>query len=63
MTASCHILVISYINTRGQQFAIEMKCIGKPICLTKLIHKLLFCLKRSAKTLFFLTKWDRYNKK
>ncbi len=39
---SCHIWVISSINTRGLQSATEMKCIGKPICLTKQIHKLLF---------------------
>ncbi len=30
------------LNKRWQQFATEIKCIGKPICLTKLIHKLLF---------------------
>ncbi len=38
----CHIWVISSINTRGQQCATEIKCIGKPICLTKLIHKLIW---------------------
>ncbi len=32
----------SSITTRGQQCATEMKYIRKPICLTKLIHKLLF---------------------
>ncbi len=40
--ASFHIWVISSVNTRGQQCATEMKCIGKPICLTKLIHKRYF---------------------
>ncbi len=40
--ASCHIWIISFINRRGQQCATEMKCIGKPICLTQPIHKLLF---------------------
>ncbi len=35
-------VIISSINTRGQQCTTEMKCIGKPLCLTKLIHKLLF---------------------
>ncbi len=33
---------ISSINTREHQYATEMKCIGKRMCLTKLIHKLLF---------------------
>ncbi len=37
-----------------------MKCIGKLICLTKLIHTLLFLDKLRAKTSFW-TKWDRYN--
>ncbi len=38
-------------------------CIGKPICLTKLMHKLFFfVLKARAKTSFW-TKWDRYNMK
>ncbi len=39
---SCLICVISSINIRGQQCATEMRCIGKPICLTNLMHKLLF---------------------
>ncbi len=55
-------LYISSINTRWQQCATEMKCIGKPICLTKLIHKLLFLLKRRAKK-SLSAKWDRYNMK
>ncbi len=53
---------ISSINTRGQQCANEIKCIGKPICLTKVIHKLLFLCKLRAK-MYFWTKWDRYNMK
>ncbi len=36
---------MSSINTSGQQCATVMKCIVKPICLTKLIHTLLFRLK------------------
>ncbi len=28
---SCHIWVISSVNTRGQQCATEIKCIGTPI--------------------------------
>ncbi len=34
--------IISSINTKEQQCVTEMKYIGKPICLIKLIHKLLF---------------------
>ncbi len=34
--------ILSHLSYRGQQCATEMKCNGKPICLTKLIHKLLF---------------------
>ncbi len=51
---------MSSISTRGQQCATEMTCIGKPICLIKLTHKLLFLHKLRAKTSFW-TKWDKYN--
>ncbi len=57
MSRSCHIWVISSINTRGQYCATEMKCTGKLICLTKLIHKLLFLQKHRDKTSVW-TKWD-----
>ncbi len=40
----CHTWVISSISARGQQIVTEMKCIGKPISLTKVIHKLLVFL-------------------
>ncbi len=40
-----HLSYIFYYHMRGQQCATEMKCIEKPICLTKLIYKLLFLLK------------------
>ncbi len=36
-------VILSHLSDmRGQQCATEMKCIGKPICLTKLIQTLLF---------------------
>ncbi len=34
--------ILLHLTYRGRQCATEMKCIGKPICLTKLIDKLLF---------------------
>ncbi len=36
--ASSHIWAISSIDTRGQQYVTEIKCIGKPTWLTKLIY-------------------------
>ncbi len=63
ITGTCILSHLCYI-TRGQQCGTEMKCIGKPICLTKLIHKLLFCLKcRDTVQTSFWTTWDRYNMK
>ncbi len=59
--AFCHIWVISSV-TRGQQCATEMKCIEKPICLTKLIPKLLFLYNIGPRHVFW-TKWDKYNMK
>ncbi len=49
---TCILSHLSYIVTRGQQCATEMTCIRKPICLAKLVYKLLFLYKHIANTHF-----------
>ncbi len=39
-------------DTRGQQCATEMKCMGKPICLTKLIQTTVISLQTLGKDAF-----------